>query len=345
MSSLPKTTGKLHISVLKDDVRVVRDKWGIAHIYAETREDLYLALGYTMASERLFQMDVYRRFADGTLSEIFGEKSLPLDTKSKIFGYKSSAEKLLKKSKASFPIELWNEYEAFCKGINYFIDTKKLPYEFDLLGYRPDHFAPVDGFAFTGLMGMNFSESFKQDLLMSSLFSKFPAYKDLLRNMSDAEIFPAGKSEDGENKSNVVDRKHTLNDDSLKNILTYSEDPYVGFIGSNAWVIESSRTRTGFPLLANDPHIKFSLPGIWYEAHLHTPDFEIYGHFLPLIPFSVIGHNKNYGWAITMSMVDDMDFYEENVDFDRHRVLYKKEWVPLRYEDHLIKVKGKVSKI
>lgn len=327
--SLPELTGINRIPIIDDKVDVYRDKWGIPHIYAQNRKDLYRVLGYMMASERLFQMDIYRRSANGTLSEVLGEKGLPYDIRAKAFGLQITAKRLFQKHKDLFSTEMLEMSAAFYEGVNYFIDKRELPYEFGLLGYRPEHFSLEDAQAFIGLMGLGFSEAFKQDLLLQKISKRDPKLVNLL----------TGKK---------VDPPQTtlnLDDQAYSRLISMINSSPIIFEGSNSWVISGKRTKSGKPILANDPHIRFSMPGIWFEAHLHSPDFEMYGHFIPIIPFAILGHNQHKGWAFTMSMVDDIDFYKEKIDYDRQRVMYKGKWEDLKYEDYVINIRGGTKRL
>lgn len=332
IKSLPDISGINRLPIIESDVKVIKDKWGIPHIYADNNRDLYRVLGYLMASERLFQMDIHRRSANGELAEIFGSKAVPLDVRSKVLDLAGTAKRVLKNSINSLSSQQLEESKAFYQGINYFIDQRQLPYEFSVIGYKPKHFSIEDGFAFSGLMGLGFSAGLKKDLLFDKIKQRSPELFSLISDQDNMvpEGFMSGSA--------LLDRE-------LKSLLAVIDSSPVEFSGSNSWVISGNRTKSGFPILANDPHIKFSLPGIWFEAHLHSPTFEVYGHFLPIIPFPILGHNKHHAWAFTMSMVDDMDFYREKIDYNKNLIMYNGKWEPLTYRDYIIKIKGGTKRI
>ncbi len=332
IKSLPGSYGPRRISILDSEVKVIKDNWGIPHIYAKNSKDLYRVLGYLLARDRLFQMDIYRRTANGQLAEVLGPKAVKLDIRSKVLDLAGHAKENLATHKAEYSQEFWDSSNAFYEGINYYIDSGELSYEFSLLGYKPAHFQIEDGLAFTGVMGLGFSVGLKQDLLLSKITQRDQAVGRLLRG-----ILP----EIDDTKLPVV----SITDQALQSLLSLVSESPVNFIGSNSWVISGKKSKSGFPLLANDPHMSFSMPGIWYEAHLHTPEFEMYGHFLPIIPFAILGHNRHHGWGITMSMADDVDFYKEKIDYDRHKVMHKGEWQPLVYKDYIIKIRGGAKRI
>lgn len=327
IKSLPDISGINRLPIIESEVKVIKDKWGIPHIYADNNRDLYRVLGYLMASERLFQMDIHRRSSTGELAEIFGSKAVALDIRAKVLDLSGHAKRVLREHHESFSAEQHEEARAFYQGINYYIDHRQLPYEFNIIGYKPKHFTMADGLAFSGLMGLGFSAGLKKDILFDKIRQRSPELLEQLTG-TDNEIPEEFKS------------KTALLDSELESLLATIDSSPVEFSGSNSWVISGKRTKSGFPILANDPHIKFSLPGIWYEAHLHSPGFEVYGHFLPTIPFPILGHNKHHAWAFTMSLIDDMDFYREKIDYDKNLVMYKGKWEPLTYKDYIIKIKG-----
>lgn len=174
-SRLPTISGTLPLEGLDGDVRVIRDNWGIPHIYAENELDAFRALGFTAAQDRIFQMDVHRRLANGQLSEIVGEAGLPSDRLARTFGFRFYAEKLMTSN--SIGPDALRAAEAYRDGINAFIETQTLPVEFKLLGYRPKNFEIVEMLAFEGFMSYGFSEAFRGDLLFSDLLRGLPPEK------------------------------------------------------------------------------------------------------------------------------------------------------------------------
>ncbi|OFZ76963.1 MAG: hypothetical protein A2451_04725 [Bdellovibrionales bacterium RIFOXYC2_FULL_39_8] len=177
-------------------------------------------------------------------------------------------------------------------------------------------------------MGFRFAVGIKQDLLFSNL-SKIlsPALFTQLRNNSGN--IPKTQMQIGRVLLDNLQKFEAAHDLALP-----------AFDGSNAWVLSPWRSKSGGALLASDPHIGFSNPNIWYEAHVETPSWKLYGHFLPLIPFPVLGHNLDYGWAITIAYYDDMDLYRETISEDGRSVMFQERWVPLERYPQVIKVKG-----
>jgi len=327
----PQLTGTIKVPYIVSDVQVLRDKYGIPHITASNKHDLYFTFGHLMASERLFQMDIYRRLATGRLSEVLGKSTLKIDKIFRTLSLKKHAANQLKSK--TFSKKMLEDHKSFLQGVNHFITNGKHPIEFKLLGYAPDKFDIADGLSFIGYMAYSFSPSLKQDLLFSKLIKKV---KPQLVN--DLRITP------NKNFKNMI----ALNNGAIDKIFTVFDQLVSGlsaFEGSNAWALAPNRSKSNKAILASDPHISFSLPGIWFEASLHlkNSDQKIYGHYLPGLPFAVLGHNQHLGWGLTMSYIDDMDFYKEKIDHKNNKVFYKGKWVNLERELEVIKIKGEDS--
>lgn len=335
--------GTLPLPYLKSKVQVLRDRWGIPHIYADHQVDLFRALGFVTASDRLFQMDLNRRLGNGELSEIFGEKLLPIDKLFRNFRFRSSMAQLLEKKRSQMSPEFFELAEAYLNGVNYYVETQKLPMEFDVLQYKPRKFELLDIFAFSGYMSYSFAEALTTDLLYGELKKKLREVQWKELKLSAATLSSSSHSRPKLNspKSKIPAEQIQKTNDILFSVLGQSLQMFASFDGSNSWVLAPKKSASGQSLLANDPHISFSNPGVWYEAHLHSPQMEIYGHFLPLIPFAVLGHNRQMGWTITMSEVDDLDFYKETFHpTNPNLVKYRNQWVPITKYQEKIQVKG-----
>ena len=207
-----------------------------------------------------------------------------------------------------------------------------LPPEFSLLGLdRPEPFELIDAMAISGYMSLSFAEGLLGDLLFSDLEKEFGFEKvELLRKGATGDKLPAPDVN--------IDGVFKVSWNKLLTPLQILEENLGLFHGSNSFVLSGSRTESGMPILSNDPHIAFSSPGTWFEAHLKSPSFEIYGHFLPLVPFPVLGHNKDKAWGITMSEVDDLDLYQETVN-QNNEVIVGDKTFPIISEEELIKVR------
>jgi penicillin amidase len=327
---VPQMSGELTLKHLSAPVQVNRDRFGIPHIEAKNNLDAFRVLGFIMAQERLFQMEVSRRLAQGELAEVFGEKALASDKLFRNLGLKTQSEKIFRQKMVQQTLdpEMLAESNAFYDGINQFIATSPMPIEFTILGIKPRPFTLTDGYSFIGLMAFSFGAALMNEPLLTKLSTRIGG--DLVEDLRNEKI-PT-------NPTRVVDVNSNVSETIVK-LIAGLEQGFGLFEGSNGWLLSGKRTHSGFPILANDPHISYSLPGIWFEAHLKTPTYESYGHFLSLIPFPVLAHNRERGWGLTMSLTDDMDIYKENIDAKNKTYLYKGEKKPLEARTEVIKVK------
>lgn len=325
-SSLAPLDGSIKIQSLSHAVKITRDTYGIPHIKADNKLDALRALGFFMASERLFQMEISRRMVRGELSEVFGAIALPSDKLYRSLMLKRSGERMIafEKSHGRFDEKTWAEMEAYFDGVNQYIATHPLPYEMRILGLRPQPFTPFDAYMLTGYMGYSFGIALKAEPVMTNLAGKLPLEQfQALRN--DRLTAPI----------------RLANNSTLPNLTLPDDHQYLGsFEGSNAWLVGPSRSHSGKSIFANDPHIGYSSPSVWVEAHIQTPEFELYGHYLPLVPFAILGHNRHHAWGFTMALTDDMDLYRETLDRDKKTVLFQNQ--PQRYQEwsEVIKIKN-----
>ena len=321
----PKIQGELSLSGLEHPVTVLRDRFGVPHIKAQSKKDLFLAFGYVSAQDRLFQMDIIRRTGAGRLSEIFGDKTLKADVLLRSLKIRKTAEESFKRFEKHYDQEMIELTNAYLKGVDSYIDNGKLPLEFTLLNYRPGKFSIIDMLSVPGYMALTFAEPIETDPLISQLNEKLSP--ELMKELRlETKALPRN--------TKVPQVSFTSQVETLKNIIPL-------FHGSNAWGVSSKRSTTGKPILANDPHIAFANPSVWYEAHLSAPGYDVYGYFLPLIPFPCIGQNSKASWTVTMSEVDDMDLYEEIFSKEKPTFYkFKNMWKEATVEHETILVKG-----
>ena len=207
--------------------------------------------------------------------------------------------------------------------------------EFNILQFKAAPWGLEDILSIGGVITLSFAEGIIADTLMASLLNDFDRelLEELVVKMKGDNVYQNFKRQ----KSKVV-IKETLS--QINELLSFAK-PLGLFKGSNSWVISPSKTKSKKALLSNDPHIGFSKPGFWYEAHIKTPSYEMYGHYLPGIPFAGLGHNSNIAWAITMSEIDDIDLYLEKVDpRNSDSVIYKEKTYKLEAFKEVIRVKG-----
>lgn len=340
--SLPPMDGELKLKNLSGVVTVKRDQYGIPHIKAQNTTDVYRALGYIMASERLFQMEMERRMASGELSEVFGERTLQADKLFRSLGIRRAMSAMLerKKARGGFDPQMLKEMDAFYDGVNQFQDSGKLPLEFSLLNIKPRPFTALDGYSFIGLMSFSFGVATSEEPLLTRLRARLGVEltNDLRNELTPYEV----KQIEKEKASAAKSQRVVVNENPVPQIMAMLEEGFPLFDGSNGWLVSGRRSASGFPILANDPHITYSHPGVWYEAHLKTPDYESYGHFLSILPFPILSHNRERGWGLTMSLIDDMDLYREKIDPKFKSYEWKgKQYA---YKEHLEIIKVKKSK-
>jgi penicillin G amidase len=297
----PSYEGEVIIKNIEKSTTVYFDEYGIPHIYASSQKDAMTVLGYVHAQDRLWQMELIRRIAPGRLSEVFGEKALENDLFFAGIGINENSEEAVKKlDKNSETYILAN---AYLDGINQFLENGKTPLEYELTGVVKEKFTLKDIYNTVGYMAFSFAMAQKTDPLISEIQAKFgnEYLKDLGIDGSFGTTQIKNYKEIASNYSEISQ--------SIASLLDVT--PVAPFIGSNSWVIGSAKTKNGKVIFANDPHIAFSQPCTWYEAHINVPNYEIYGYFLAGVPFPLLGHNRDYAYGLTMFENDDVDFFQE----------------------------------
>lgn len=325
--SKPVIDGELAVTILDQNVTVTRDEKGVPHIFAKTDADLYRAQGYVQAQDRLFQMDLARRQASGRLSEIIGEATINTDKHFRTFSLRNAAETSL----AAYDDESKQVLEWYAEGVNAFIaqakESNTLSYEFALLGYEPEEWTVVDSLTIGKYMaydlGGNWNTlAFRHWALQNfdeekakELFIKYPE--------NASAIIEA-------NIQNPVAVAGQFSAEMLPN----------EFNGSNNWVVSGDKTKSGTPILADDPHLGLSTPSIWYQMHLQSPQQNVSGVIFAGIPGIILGHNDEIAWGVTNVGPDVQDLYIEipNPD-DPTQFRYDGKWEQAEVRDESIKVK------
>jgi penicillin amidase len=339
-NKLPQRSGVLTVNQLKAPVQVRWDERGVPHLQAQNEIDLYRALGFLHAQDRLFQMEMVRRLARGELAEILGPKLVDTDRLFRTLELRARAEQQIKTVDRSSPA--WQALQAYLDGINEFQTTRPLPVEFDLLRIRPQPYTPVDTLAVAGYLAYSFAAALRTEPVLTYVRDRLgPDYLQVF----DLEWQPLGVV--GEIKRRPSARALAPTDwRALARVSEVSQQALALagvplFEGSNAWAISGQRTSSGKPLLAGDPHIAYALPAVWYEAHLSAPGFELYGHHQALNPFALLGHNSQFGWSLTMFQNDDMDLVALKVNPENaEQVWHQGQWVALQSRTETIAVKG-----
>lgn len=328
-SKQPTRQGAVTLANLQGSVTVRYDERGVPHIRAENETDLYRALGYVHAQDRLFQMEIMRRLARGELAEVLGPKLLDTD---KLF-----RSLRIRERSATYVAQLdhesahWKALQAYLDGINQYQDNHASPMEFDVLGIPKRPFTAEDTISVAGYMAYSFAAAFRTEPLLTYVRDQLGS--DYL-NVFDLAWQPKGAlnlaASDWQNLGAIA----ALSEQAL------ADNGLPQFEGSNAWAISGSRTQSGKPLLAGDPHIRFSVPSVWYEAQLSAPGFELYGYHNALVPVAFLGHNLDFGWSLTMFQNDDLDLIAEKTNPDNpNQVWHRGQWVELQSREELISVK------
>jgi penicillin amidase len=301
----PDYSGEKPMAGLASDVTVTYDPYGIPHISAENEADAFKALGYVHAQDRLWQMELLRRIAVGGLSEVFGKDLLTTDKFFLSLGIDDASAKSVAQLDPNAEGVLLSK--AYLEGINQFIEEGPTPIEFYLTGLDKQPFVMQDIYNAVGYMAFSFAMAHKTDPLLTTIRDSLGA-----SYLQDLEIDP--------NPSNVWIKNYKGDDlqaaSSLVTLATeaLSKIPIPQFIGSNSWVLGPGKTKNGKVILANDPHIGFAQPSVWYEAHISTPSYEKYGYHLAGVPFPLLGHDRKVAYGFTMFENDDIDFFYETPD-------------------------------
>ncbi len=337
----PNLDASLTLPGLTSEVEVIYDNYGIPHIYAANEEDLFYSFGYIHARDRLFQMEILRRLADGRLSELFGEPALASDRFFRMLSFREHAKLTIAEVYKDPQAPFVKAANAYLKGINEYIKNGKTPVEFTLAGIPRTPFTLEDIEIIAGYMGYTFVGAFKTEAVATTIAEKLgnDYLLDVMSNWPDSCLKIPVQA--GENKGLVSPAENLT---VLANRIDRISDdlPYPPFFGSNGWVISGKKTKSGKPILANDTHIAFAQPSVWYEAHLECPGFRIYGNFLAGTPVPALGHSDKGGWGITMFENDDADFFHEKPNPQNARqVWYKDHWEDLKVRNEIIKVKGR----
>ena len=334
----PQRAGELFLDKLRASVTVRYDERGVPHIKAENEPDLYRALGYVHAQDRLFQMEMIRRLAQGELAEILGPKLTDVDRLFRTLGIRAHAEESAAKMDKTSPSS--KAILAYLDGINQFQDTHPAPMEFDLLGIPKRPFTPKDSFAVSGYLAYSVAAAFRTEPALTHVRDQLGA--DYLR-VFDLDWNAQGVITTPPPPTAAMNPGDWMALDKLAQVSQQAleEAGVPQFEGSNAWVLSGNRTASGKPLLAGDPHLSYSAPAIWYEAHLSTPGFELYGYHQALLPTALLGHNTQFGWSLTMFQNDDIDLIAEKVNpANANQVAYQGQWVEMESHEETILVKG-----
>jgi penicillin G amidase len=317
--SLPQTHGEIHLAGLGATAEILRDRYGIPHIFAGTPADASFALGFVHAQDRLWQMDMSRRIASGRLAEIVGPGALETDRFMRTLGVRRAAEANLRTLDAETRALL----DAYAAGVNAFIASDPvLPPEFWLTGARPEPWSPVDSVAWVKMMAWDLGGNWRNELLRMRLAKTLPLARiheflppypgervpliaDLKELYSSMERDAVRLAENRGQTTISVRKGKSWSDPDL---------PDKEGLGSNNWVVSGAHSASGKPLLANDPHLGLTAPPVWYFAQLSAPGLNVIGATLPGVPGVVLGRNERIAWGFTNTGPDVQDLYIEKLD-------------------------------
>src|SRR6187551_91310 len=313
---LPKQKGTIELAGLQGRVRVRRDRWGVPHVEAASAPDLWFAEGFCHGQDRLWQMDFYRRALSGRVSEFAGAEGLPVDRLMRTLGLRRTAER----EAANLDPELRGLLERFCEGVNAAAaSAKALPFEMQLLRLEFEPWRPADILGLGKLLAFGLSTNWEKELLRA----------DMTRELGP-EL--AAKLDPGYPADNPVVTQEPWSGDGLGlaeriDAVRRSIGMAAEASGSNNWAVSGRLSATGSSLIAGDPHLPPSMPGIWYEVGLTLDDRFVRGASLPGMPGVYMGQNNDVCWTFTNVMADVQDLFVERVEGDNY--LFEGEWRPL----------------
>ncbi|MGA9650156.1 penicillin acylase family protein [Pedobacter sp.] len=337
---------KAKIAGAIDEIEIVFDDRMIPHIFAKNDHDLYLAQGYVTAMHRLWQMDFQTRFAAGRISEVVGEKAIEVDRYQRRMGMVYGAENSLKGMMADPKAK--EMILAYTDGINAYIKTlshAKYPIEYKILDFKPENWSPVKCALLlkqmSAVLAMGSDEFYMTNILKKfgpeitkDLFPDYPFREDPIIPVGtkwDFSPLPTPKTPESFTKAQTGDVK--------------TKEKIEG-IGSNNWALSGDKTASGFPILANDPHLDLTLPSIWYQIQLHAPGVNTYGVSLPGAPGVIIGFNQKIAWGVTNVAADVLDFYQIKFKDNSHKEYwYNNAWKPTKSRLETIKIRGSADEI
>ena len=371
-NKLPVRSGELELNNISASVNVHYDEWGIPHIYAEKDLDGFRALGFVHGQDRLLQMDLLRRVGHGELSELIGEKALKVDKTFRTFGTHLMTAKRSKILRETDP-EAVAKLEAYYDGVNQAIDQLPTPIEYSLLGVKPEHFKLEDAYGISAYMAHSFLTGLKTDPMLTAVQQSVSAqhFSELVLDWPEkitatsttnlqvvdssapvqqpwnsSEINPASMALAPQSISD----KNQLPQDVLLALADAGQAiaealPFGAVHGSNGWAISSGKTEGQLPIFANDPHMQFSVPAVWYEAQLKTDKRNIYGHFAAGVPFPLLMRTENRIHGLTMLQSDDADIIALTPDVGTpeqplDNVMIEGKWEAVESRQEIINVKG-----
>ncbi len=328
-TSLPQVRGSLVVPGISQSVEIVRDRHGIPHIFAASKEDAYFALGFAHAQDRLWQMEFQRRVGAGRLAEVVGQAALGTDRFLRTLSVYHYAERAFEALSA----DTQQGIQAYVAGVNAHLTTRRgpLPPEFLFFRHTPELFQPADVLVWGKMMAWDLGGNWDDEVLRARLLQRLSAAQI-------ADLWPAYPADAPIILPDFADHYRQLDLDGL---WTSSLRPLPPESGSNNWVVSGERSISGAPLLANDPHLGLGTPSLWYFAHLNAPGFKVIGATLPGTPSVLLGRNDRIAWGFTNTGPDVQDLFIEQLNPDNAlEYLTPDGYQSFTLREEVIRVKG-----
>lgn len=333
--ALPQTRGRINVAGLKSAVEIIRDRWGVPHIYAAHASDLLWAQGYVHASERLWQMEFQRRVASGQLAEMLGGDALDVDR----FIHTVGLPQATAADEAHLNAESRMLAECYVAGINSAIERmgrSRTPIEFVILRHQPKPWTLRDSLAWGKMIALAMAGNWEAEIVRAQMVARLGPERAAALEPEYPE----------HHHHTVIELSATLGQIAREGSRAAAQT--LGFggdavesLGSNAWAVHAERSTTGRPILAADPHLNLGVPSIWIENHLCGGGLHVTGASFPGVPGVLIGHNQHIAWGITNSGIDAQDLYIERLDQDGGQYETPTGWQEVRVERVQIAVRGK----
>lgn len=347
---LPLTQGTMRLPGLSQETRAIRDAYGVPHIFAATMHDAMRVLGYVHAQDRMFQMDITRRVGQGRLAAVIGPDGVRFDRLFRTLDIAGAAAKSLSALSADARAQL----DAYASGVNAWLaERHPLPIEYTLLGFAPEPWKPEDSLLWGKAMAWKLSANWRQDALrgrlaqrfeMSRLERLFPKPFPEWPITTDPRLAASARRADAASPGAAMPMPASRPEAARAAAIDFAQMlalPSIGQGASNEWVVDGSRSASGKPLLANDPHLELGAPILWYLARITTPELTLAGATAPGAPLVLLGQNQHIAWGFTTTESDTQDLFVETLVPERpDHYLTPDGPRPLRLEQVDIAVKG-----
>ena len=352
--SLPLLDGQFAYPGLRAPVEVLVDEHGVPAIYARDEEDVYFAAGVLHARDRLWQMELYRRVTMGRLSEVLGDDTIDIDKRFLTLGLRDAARAEWERA----PSQVRTALQRYAEGVNAYMASlpgrRERPLEFQILGFMPAAWEPLDSLAVGRLLAWRLAENHQAELIRAALAAKYGAETALMLTgrypangpailegalrawAAPANAGAVGTAAPAAASGSAAARPRRKMPAGLEWLSASARRA-----NSNSWVLANRRTKAGRPMLGNDPHLQIEFPSVWYEMHLVAADLDVVGVTIPGVPVVALGHNARIAWGITNSNADVQDLALERINVRDKRSFYRGEWVPIDVVTADIPVRGR----